>query len=188
MIIGWSLINSCIENPVLQFSKDKVEEFKSANLIPINSKVGLALQWCIDKEFQGIGLIQSIYSYFEILVSQKYDMIEASVRKNNPAGNAATSKLGMQLIYEDDLRYYKIKSTNKLTLDKGNEREIIFSDKKIAIRLGKEGDETGLYELNKKWIIKDNEDKSNGFLTSLYEKEHFAKIIKQQEIVVATLS
>lgn len=53
----------------------------------MDAKVGLASQWCVDKDFQGQGLIQKIYNYFEMIIAGKYDFIEASIRKNNPAGS-----------------------------------------------------------------------------------------------------
>ena len=147
-------------------------------------RIGLALQWCVDKEYQGKGLIQKIYLHFQTLIKDKYDIIEASVRKNNPAGNAATTKLGMTTIFEDDLRVYKIKET-RIAADKINEELINIGDKFILIRSGKVGDENELFELNKKWLIDNTDDNSKGFLTSLYQPEEFRLIIESRDIVIA---
>ena len=185
MIIGWSLVNNSVDNPVLQFSKAKVDFFKDENLIPTKSRVGLALQWCVDKKYQGKGLIQNIYLLFEALLKEKYDIIEASVRKNNPAGNAATTKLGMQTIFEDDLRIYKIKEITSTSNENKIQKLISIDNRPILIRLGKVGDEIELFELNKKWVIDDTIDNSKGFLTSLYQPEDFKKIIEWNDIVIA---
>lgn len=182
MIIGWSLVNSCIQNSVYEFSKAKVEFFKTEKLIPENAEVGLALQWCVDENFQGMGLIQNIYSAFEYHVKDKYEYIEASVRKNNPAGNAATTKLRMQTIYEDDLRFYKIKKIDKLI--KPTPSLFDLNKQSINIRLAKKGDEQQLFELNKRWII-DGTDTNKGFLTSLYQPNEFRQIIECNEIIIA---
>ena len=182
MIIGWVLVNNSVDNPVLQFSKAKVEFFKTRKIIPENSKVGLALQICVDREYQGMGIIQKAYSYFETMLKNKYDIIEASVRINNPAGNGATTKIGMTTIFEDDLRIYKVKETASHEI---NEQEKIkVNDKSILIRFGKVGDEKQLYELNLKWIITDTANNNlKGFLTSLYQPEEFRKIIECNDIV-----
>ncbi|MEI6053640.1 MAG: hypothetical protein WCQ44_13125, partial [Opitutaceae bacterium] len=167
MIIGWGLLNNSIENQVLQFSRDKVDYFKQEKLIPENAKVGLALQLCLDTDFQGNGIIQKVYSYLETLTNDRFDVIEASVRKNNLAGIAITQNLRFNTILEDNIRFYKVKETNSQTVNKTIE-ELIFGDKSIVIRKGKIGDEIQLFELNKKWLDVNSDDNSKGFLTSLY--------------------
>lgn len=183
MIVGWVLVNNLIQNPVLQFSKDKVGYFKSQNLILNSATVGLALQICIDQEYQGLGVIQKAFSFFESMVSSKYDIIEASVKKDNPAGNAATTKLNMIQIFEDDLRVYKIKSTSRSETNPSKVFNI--NNKSLFFRNGKFGDETELFELNNKWLINNVSNISKGFLTSLYSPDEFRKIISCGDIVIA---
>jgi hypothetical protein len=108
IIIGWCLVNNCIENRVLNFSREKVILFKNDSLIPMTSKVALALQWCVDGDYQGKGIIKYLFNGFCNLLDGRYDLVEASVLKQNPAGNKATQSLGMQTIFEDDERYYRI--------------------------------------------------------------------------------
>lgn len=184
MIIGWALVNNSIENGVFEFSSEKVAHFKQEQLLPENARVGLGLQICVDQEYQGKDLIQVIYSSFENSVADSYDFIEASVRKGNPAGHAATTRIGFQLIYEDNLRYYKIKETPS----KGDTDEpvlLTINGETIRVRLGKLGDEKGLYQLNSKWIVDAITNPTKGFLTSLYTEEEFKKIIALHDIVIA---
>jgi len=186
MIIGWGLLNNSIENQVLQFSRDKVDYFKQEKLIPENAKVGLALQLCLDTDFQGNGIIQKVYSYLETLTNDRFDVIEASVRKNNPAGIAITQNLRFETILEDNIRIYKIKKTNNTTTNKAKV-ELKFGDQWIVIRKGEIGDEIELFELNKKWLDINSDDNSKGFLTSLYQPEDYKIIIESNDIVVAEL-
>jgi len=188
MIIGWSLVNNSVLNEVFEFSKQKVNFFKNNGIIEPNVNVALGLQWLIDNPYQGKGVIQKLYFHLEALMKNKYDIVEASVRKNNPAGNAATDKIGMIKIFEDELRVYKIRvidnPSNKLKGTTVYDIEGI----PVAIRTAEIGDEEQLHQLNKLWtkeVIGD--DTSKGFLTSLYSTEEFRKIISVGEIAVAEI-
>lgn len=188
MIIGWSLINNCVYNEVFAFSKQKVDFFKEKKLINPFSKVALGLQWLVDSEYQGKGIIQKLYFHLEALVGDKYDIVEASVRKNNPAGNASTDKIGMIKIFEDELRVYKIKVIGKsLNIPIGNSVYDI-GGIPLLIRTAEIGDEEQLHQLNKSWTKEAiGDDTSKGFLTSLYSAEEFRKIISVGEIVIAEI-
>jgi len=107
-LVGWCLTNNIIENEVRTFSKNKIESLKENGTIEPSHSVALGLQWLIHSEYQRKGIIEHLFKQLKEIIRDKYDVIEASVRKQNIAGEKATAKLGMLTVDEDDIRRYKI--------------------------------------------------------------------------------
>lgn len=187
MIIGWTLINSCVENDVYRFSYNKIEELQRHGRISSNLRIALALQICVDSEYRNSGVLSSMFKYFENLLFGKYDYIEASVRNTNDVAKIAIQKLGFSLIEANEERGFflkKIVSNNISILT----TQYKVKEKSYSVRLANENDVTKLWNLNKKMVNNMyNISNNSNHLTSLYNESDFKKIILKSEIVIADL-
>ncbi len=186
MLIGWSLINSCIPTPFFLEMQERIALFKQKGLLPVHHRIAIG-QKCLDEDYRGKGIVEAMTSLQDEMTASKYDTYLATVNCKNLASKKFFIKNDFTLFYTDDVRHYFIKP---ITSNGYQEKEIFLgSDKKVVIRAGKEGDEIELHELNKKWWSPNrNNDLSKGFLSTLYTPKDFKEMISRQEIAVADIS
>lgn len=188
MIIGWSLINSVIKTNLFCDLQEQILKFKHANLLNPNHRVALGQKF-LDDKYRGKGIVERMTLLQDNLVSNKYDIYMATVKKDNKPSEFFFKKNSFVLFFEDDVRYYFSKPichceilTDNVTIT------VDHSDLNVLIRPAEGGDEFELHELNRKWLKESRlNDLSKGFLTTLYSPEQFKKIINVQEIVVAEI-
>lgn len=105
MIIGWTLVNSCIETSHSLKMKEMIIFLKNKNLIPANLKVALGQKF-LDYDYRGQGIMDLATAIQEEITSSKYDIYLATVQKTNKPSEFFLKKNSFQLIYEDDTRFY----------------------------------------------------------------------------------
>jgi hypothetical protein len=188
MIIGWSLVNSCIETLHSLAIKGMIVWLKKNELIPVNSKVALGQKF-LDKAYRGKGIMDLAILIQDEITFSKFDTYLSTVQKTNKPSKFFVQKNHFQEIYEDEIRYYFIKpiTERKIAVKQSVYVKNGDSTLSVTIRPGAAGDEVELHELNKRWLKEALPDLSAGFLTTLYSIADFREMIRLQEIVVVTV-
>lgn len=190
MIIGWSLINSCISTPHYLKMQEQIKYLKEQELLPKKSRIALGQKF-LEAPYRGKGIVELLTEIQDNLIFHKYDIYLATVQVINKPSEFFFKKNSFQLIHQDEIRYFFSKAIKKTDTTMTQTVTIDVEEQKseVLIRPGEAGDEILLHELNKKWLKESRgKDLSKGFLTSIYTPEEFRKIIDAKEIVVAEVS
>lgn len=190
MLIGWSLINTCIRTPHYLKMQEQIKYLKEQELLPKKSRIALGQKF-LEAPYRGKGIVELLTEIQDNLVSQKYDIYLATVQVTNKPSEFFLKKNSFQLIHQDENRYYFSKAIKKIDTPLKQTVTIDVEEQKfeVLIRPGEAGDEILLHELNRKWLKEAvRNDLSRGFLTSLYSPEEFRQIIDAKEIVVAEIN
>lgn len=185
MIVGWTLVNSCIQTSHSLKMEEMISFFKEKNLIPANSRVALGQKF-LDYDYRGQGIMDLATTIQEEITSSKFDIYLSTVQKTNKPSELFFKKNSFQLIYEDDIRFYFTKPVIKKNIPLVQELQIEINNVKTlaTIRPSEIGDEIQLHDLNKKWLKENRQgDLSKGFLYMLYSPQDFLKMINLKEII-----
>lgn len=167
--------------------QEQIEFLKIHKLLPERSKIALGQKF-LEAPFRGRGIVELLTEIQDNLVTGKFDIYLATVQATNKPSEFFFKKNSLQLIHQDEIRYYFSKSIKKSELPLRKVVTIESGDLNVRVltRPGEAGDEILLHELNKKWLKEARgADLPKGFLTSLYSPEEFKKIIDLKEIAVA---
>lgn len=190
MIVGWTLVNSCIETSHSLKMEEMISFFKDKNLIPANSRVALGQKF-LDYDYRGKGIMDLATTIQEEITSSKFDIYLSTVQRTNKPSEFFFKKNSFKLIYEDDIRFYFTKPVIKKNIPLVQVLHIEIDNRKttVTIRPSQIGDEIQLHELNKKWLKENRRgDLSKGFLHVLYSPDEFLKMIKLKEVVICEIN
>ena len=82
MIIGWSLINTCINTPHNLKMQEKIIYLKERELLPKQSRIALGQKF-LETSYRGNGIVELLTDIQDNLVAHKYDIYLATVQVTN---------------------------------------------------------------------------------------------------------
>ncbi len=104
-IVAYQLISNTSNGIILIIHGDLVNSLEEKGLIARNSKVGIGVQICVDKPYQGTGLKTQVFEQLRKQASGKYDYLFSTVGKENERSHKAHKADGWEIISENDTHY-----------------------------------------------------------------------------------
>lgn len=104
-IVAYQLISNTSNGIIISIHSNLVNSVEEKGLIAQNSRVGIGVQICVDKPYQGTGLKTKVFEQLRKQVAGKYDLLFSTVGKENERSYKAHKADGWDIIYETDTHY-----------------------------------------------------------------------------------
>lgn len=104
-IVAYQLVSNASNGMIISIHGDLINTIQQKGLIEPGSHLGIGVQICVDKPYQGSGLKTMIFKQLLKQVSGKYDHLFSTVGKENGRSYRAHKADGWEIIYETDTHY-----------------------------------------------------------------------------------
>lgn len=107
-ILGYWLVSSSTSNKSLEHLRDKINTLKYKNKLLSEYILGWGCQGCIDFDFRKNGIFSNLIRKSNDFFKDKYQLLFGTVKKINRSTCDICINSGMELIHEDNERYYLV--------------------------------------------------------------------------------
>jgi GNAT superfamily N-acetyltransferase len=106
LVAGYYLVNPRSSDPAVSLHRNKVEQLLRDGLIPTGARVALGSQALLDSSLQGRGIRQMLLAHLVKHLTGRYDLLFATIPKDNTRAFRAHTGDGWQIIDEDERMHY----------------------------------------------------------------------------------
>ena len=177
-ILGYALVNTRIRTPLYEAAQRTLHQLRQAGQLAAEARVALNSQLCLAPDHRGQGLMPALTAQLHRQLAPRYDVLYATVHRQNPRSLRYHQREGYQPVAEDPERVCFLQSIRA-------DAPLPALPTGLRLRPGHPSDAPALHALNQQWTraMRGN-NLAEGFLTTLYSEADYEAMCAAGEVVV----